>query len=449
VSAGFLSIREMSPEELKLEEQKALEHAHHSALERIRSFEQTLESATKTMLFSEIAKLAVDSFRSSKVRFALTALGMVIGTASLILVVTIGLTGKQYILNQIQAIGANMIYAYYEGGSNSSFSTVQKDELTEDDVRVVRQEVPDIVAASPMVELHDRISVGEGKQRDLLVLGVSSEYEIVRNLLIPSGRFFDEEESMTRTKVAAITVQLARRLYGNEDAAVGQVIKISNLPFTIIGTFKERVETFGQSEIAEDTILIPYTVAKYFTGTAAVKQIFFSMGDATEVPKATEEIHKVLQSRHRAQSVYHVENLTQLLAVAAQTANALTVVLLLIATVTLVVSGVGIMNIMLANVRSRIREIGIRKAVGATRQEIRLQFLTEAVFISLTGGMLGTVIGLSVPFSVRFFTEYRIPVSGLSAIIAILVASGVGIIFGTVPATRAAQLDTVEALRYE
>jgi len=167
----------MSPEELKLEHQRVVEHGHQSALERIRSFEQTLESATKTMLFSEIAKLAVDSFRSSKVRFALTALGMVIGTASLILVVTIGLTGKQYILNQIQAIGANMIYAYYEGGSNSSFSTVQKDELTDEDVRAVRQEVPDIVAASAMVELHDRISVGQGRQRDLLVLGVSSEYK--------------------------------------------------------------------------------------------------------------------------------------------------------------------------------------------------------------------------------------------------------------------------------
>ena len=130
------------------------------------------------MLFSEIAKLAVDSFRSSKVRFALTALGMVIGTASLILVVTIGLTGKQYILNQIQAIGANMIYAYYEGGSNSSFSTVQKDELTEDDVRAVREEVPDIIAASAMVELHDRISVGlfppgeEGKGFGLRTEGV-------------------------------------------------------------------------------------------------------------------------------------------------------------------------------------------------------------------------------------------------------------------------------------
>ena len=440
----------MSPEELKLEEQRTAEsHAHHSALERIRSFEQTLESATKTMLFSEIAKLAVDSFRSSKVRFALTALGMVIGTASLILVVTIGLTGKQYILGQIQAIGANMIYAYYEGGSNSSFSTVQKDELTEDDERAVRNEVPDIIASSPMVELHDRISVGEGKQRDLLVLGVSSEYKTVRNLLVPSGRFFDDEESMTRTKIALTTVQLARRLFGNEDAAVGQVIKISNLPFTIIGTFKERVETFGQSEIADDTILIPYTVAKYFTGTNAVKQIFFSMGDASEVDKASQEIHQSIQSRHRAQSVYHVENLQQLLSVAAQTANALTVVLLLISTVTLVVSGVGIMNIMLANVRSRIREIGIRKAVGATRQEIRLQFLTEAMFISLTGGLLGTLIGLAVPFSVRFFTEYRIPISGLSAIIAIVVASAVGIIFGTVPATRAAQMDTVEALRYE
>src|SRR5947208_15038506 len=156
----------MSPEELKLEEQRAAEHAHHSALERIRSFEQTLESATKTMLFSEIAKLAVDSFRSSKVRFALTALGMVIGTASLILVVTIGLTGKQYILNQNQAIGANMIYAYYEGGSNSSCSTVQKDELTEDDVRAVREAVPHIIVASPMVELHARICVGQRSQRE-------------------------------------------------------------------------------------------------------------------------------------------------------------------------------------------------------------------------------------------------------------------------------------------
>jgi putative ABC transport system permease protein len=141
--------------------------------------------------------------------------------------------------------------------------------------------------------------------------------------------------------------------------------------------------------------------------------------------------------------------LTQLLTVAAQTANALTIILLLISAVTLVVSGVGIMNIMLANVNFRIREIGIRKAVGATRKEIRLQFLTEAVFISLAGGFVGTIIGVAIPYSVRFLTDYRIPISGLSVMVAIVVASMVGVIFGTVPATRAAELDPIQSLRYE
>jgi putative ABC transport system permease protein len=316
-------------------------------------------------------------------------------------------------------------------------------------MRAVQEQVPGIVAASPMLELHDRISAQGGKEREILVLGVDPAYKDVRNLLVSAGRFFDDEDNMTRNKVALVTQQYATRIFGGPDAAIGQAIKISGLPFTIIGAFRERVETFGQSEIAGDTVLIPYSVGKYFTGTDEVKQIFFSMADPGDVPPATEQIQRVIQSRHRAQSVYHVENLTQLLTVAAQTANALTVVLLLVATVTLVVSGVGIMNIMLANVRSRIREIGIRKAVGATRQEIRLQFLTEAVFISLSGGILGTVLGLALPFSARFFTDFRVPISGLSAIIAIATASMVGIVFGTVPATRAAQLDPVEALHYE
>ena len=167
------------------------------------------------------------------------------------------------------------------------------------------------------------------------------------------------------------------------------------------------------------------------------------------VPAATQEILQALQARHRPQSVYRVENLAQLLTVANQIANALTLVLLLIATVTLVVSGVGIMNIMLANVRARIREIGIRKAVGATRQEIKLQFLTEAVLISVAGGMIGIVIGLAIPLSVRFVSAYHIPISGWSVIIAVVVASIVGVVFGTLPATRAAQMDPVEALHYE
>jgi putative ABC transport system permease protein len=147
--------------------------------------------------------------------------------------------------------------------------------------------------------------------------------------------------------------------------------------------------------------------------------------------------------------VYKVDNLTQLLTVAARSANALTTVLLLISVLTLLVSGVGIMNIMLANVSSRIREIGIRKAVGATRAEIRAQFLAEAMLISLSGGVVGILIGLALPFSVRFITDYRVPISGLSIIIAVLVSTLVGVLFGTAPAARAAQLDPVESLRYE
>jgi len=406
-------------------------------------------TARRTMLFSEIVSIAVDSFRTSKVRFALTALGMVMGTASLILVVTIGLTGKQYMLNLIQGIGANLIYAYYEGGSNTTGRDNGTDYMTIEDMNAVQQEVPGIRAASPMLEMHDRIGVGGGKERDILVLGVSPQYSTVRNLEVLAGRFFDDEDSMSRAHGAVVTQQFAQRVFGGQEAARGKEIKIKGLPFEIIGTFRERVETFGQSEIAGDTILIPYSVARYFTENNAIKQVFFSVSDAGDVPRASEMIRQVLQSRHKAESVYRVENLTQLLDVAAKVANALTVILLAISMITLIVSGVGIMNIMLANVRTRIREIGIRKAIGATNREIRLQFLTEAVLISLAGGLVGTLFGLAIPFSVRFLTEYRIPISGLSAIIAITVATLVGVIFGTLPATRAAQLDPVEALHYE
>ena len=409
-----------------------------------------VETARKTMLVSEIVSIAVDSFRTSKVRFVLTALGIVIGTASLILVVTIGLTGKQYVMNQIQAIGANLIYAYYEGGSNvSRGGPTTSDYVTVEDMHAVQQEVPGVQAASPMIELHERIPVGDGRERDTLILAIDPDYAIIRNLDILAGRFIDSEDSMSRAHVATVTQMFARQVYSSEHAAVGQEIKIQNVPFVIIGVFRERVETFGQSEIAGNTILIPYKTGHALSGDLPVKQLFFSVSDAGDVPRATAMIQKIIQSRHRPESVYRVDNLTQLLTVAARIANGLTVVLLAISLITLIVSGVGIMNIMLASVRTRIREIGIRKAIGATNREIKLQFLTEAILISVTGGLVGTVLGLAVPFSVRFFTEYRIPISGLSAVIAIFVASLVGVIFGTVPATRAAQLDPVEALHYE
>ncbi len=401
-----------------------------------------------TIGLNEILNFAYDAFCSNKLQFILTALAMSVGTASVILVATIGLTGKQYILRQLQSIGTNMIYADYQGGAQRIDST--PDPMTADDVQAVRAQVSSIVAASPTVALGDRISIGAGKQSDILVLGVDPDYTRVRNLKILAGRFFDSEDSAGRNKVGVITELLAHKLYGSTLAAVGQIIKLSGgLPFTIVGVFKESVDTFGQSDIQEETMLIPYTVSRFFTPTAAVYQIYFSVASAQDVIPATAAIKRVLQSRHRPESVYSVQNLTQLLTVAGRIADALTVILMLVAFVTLLVSGIGIMNIMLATVTSRIREIGIRKAIGATNRAIRFQFLAEAILISLTGGIVGILAGLALPFSVRLFTDYHFPISGLSAIIAIVVSSIVGIIFGTVPATRASQLDPVESLRYE
>ena len=400
------------------------------------------------LALSEILSFAYDTFCSNKVRFMLTGLGMVIGTASLILVVTIGLTGKQYVLNQIQGIGANLIYAEYEGGAQRITSTAP-DPLTIDDMKAAEEQVPGIVSASPVVNLEERIPVGEGKERDIQILGVYPEYRSVRNLVVSSGRFFDQRDEQSHTKVGLVTDKWAQEIYGSTDSAIGKVIKLSGLPFTIIGTFHERVNTFGQSEVTTNTFLIPYSVARYFTETPTVKLIYFSVADPSMVGAATEQIRRVIQSRHRAESVYNVTNLTQLVAVAETTANALTMVLLAVAAVVLLVSGIGIMNIILATVSARIREIGIRKALGATNREIRFQFLSEAILISVGGGLIGVVIGLALPYSVRFLTAYRLPISGLSAIVAIVVSSLVGILFGTVPAARAAKLDPVESLRYE
>jgi putative ABC transport system permease protein len=399
------------------------------------------------MALGEIVSFAYDTFCSNKVRFILTALGMVIGTASLILVVTIGMTGRQYVLNQIQAIGANLIYAQYQGAPHISQST--PDPLTIDDVEAVRTQVPGVVASSPVVTLSERVPFGDGKEREVQVLGVYPEYLQVRNLVVLSGRFFDAEDSQAHNKVGLITEKMAQEVYGSTQAAIGRVIKLTGLPFTVIGTFKERVNTFDQSEVVGSTMLIPYTVSRYFTDTPSVKLIYFSMEDPSMVVAATAQIKRVLQSRHRPESVYDVTDLSELLAVADRSATMLTWMLLLISTVTLLVGGIGIMNIMLATVTSRIREIGIRKAVGATNREIRFQFLAEAILISLIGGFAGIVIGLAIPYSVRFLTEYRVPVNGWSAVIAIVVSSVVGVIFGTVPAARAAQLDPVESLRYE
>ena len=417
---------------------------------RQESFRRTILSAHRTIAFSETMRLAIDSFRSSKARFALTALGMVIGSASVILVVTIGLTGRDYALGLIEKIGTNMISLEYSGGgATGTENTVYNDYLTRDDERAVVAQIPSVQYSSPVLEMHDRIGFGGGVVKDTLVLGVVPDYQQVRNLIVTEGRFMDEQDESAHIKCAVVTIPFAVQMFGSADNAVGQNFSISGMPFTIIGTFKQSVDDFGESELSDNTILIPYSVGRYFTGTDNVKLIYFSLRSMEDVPDAAKAIVKLVKSRHKPNSNYHTTDLKELLTTAALIANGLTAVLILVAMVTLAVGGVGIMNIMLANVRARIREIGIRKALGATSREIRLQFLTEAAMISLAGGIGGVIVGLALPLSVRLFSDYAIPIDPWSIVAALGISVVVGVIFGTVPATRAAQMDPVESLKYE
>jgi len=282
-----------------------------------------------------------------------------------------------------------------------------------------------------------------------MLLGVSPQYKEVRGLIVLTGRFFDDQDSAAHAKVAVLNRPLAVKLFGSPQAAVNQNISIKGIPLVIIGVFQESIDTFGQSEINDDTILIPYEVAHYFTGTDNLKEIFFKMATSKQVEPGAIEITKLIQLRHRPTSVYRAQTFTDILSTTKKIMDDLTWVLVIAAAITLIVGGVGIMNSMLANVQARIREIGIRKALGATSREIRLQFLTEAVFLSLTGGVIGTVLGLGLPLSIRLLTPYHIPVGWVAAPIALATSVVVGVVFGTVPANRAARLDPVETLKYE
>ena len=401
------------------------------------------------MNFSEAISFSFQALRANRLRTFLTALGLIIGNASVILVVTISLASKDLILDQIRGVGSNLVYAYYQAGGQNT-AKIQADFVKIADVQAIRNSLGnEIVAATAVMTSHDQIVVN-GKIRELTVNGVDEEYPVVRPLVILSGRALDASDVALRGRVAMLTEKLAVRMFGSREAAIGQTIKISQLQFTVIGTFREKTTTFGQGEINDETVLIPITVMKYFMQYEKIEPVYVQVRDAAMVPAVTDRVNQILESRHRPGAKYDVQNLVAILETADTIATVLTIVLILVSAIALLISGIGIMNIMLVTVTERTREIGLRMAVGASRKEVLMQFLVEAVVMSVVGGALGIVIGLALPLSVPLFTsQIKVPVSPISVLVAFFVSFAVGVTFGLLPARRAAQLNPTEALRYE
>src|SRR6266446_4607507 len=401
------------------------------------------------MHFGEALRFSFQALRANTVRSLLTCLGMMIGNASVILVVTISQTSQDYILEQIRGLGSNIVYAYFETGSQGE-SRSQADFIKQADVEAVRSELGGrIVAVTGVMSNIDHILIN-GREQDVKIIGSDGYYKSVRNLVLLAGRFLDQSDVDMRNRVALLTERLAIRLFGSQSGAVGQTLKIYGLPFTVIGTFKERVESFGQSEVSKETILIPITVLRYFSEIERIDPLYVQAKTPQSVELVTRVVRQILESRHRQGAKYTVENLAAILSTAEQIGFILEIVLILVSAIALIISGIGIMNIMLVTVTERTREIGLRMAVGAARREILTQFLAEAMLISLAGGVAGIALGTAIPFSVRFIEpSLRIPVSTASIVVAFAVSCLIGVVFGMLPAVRASRLSPTEALRYE
>jgi putative ABC transport system permease protein len=395
----------------------------------------------------ETWQVALDALRANKVKAALTMLGVVIGSACIVLVVTVALSGKQYILAQIEGVGANIVYAEFVRAGVKD-SAVLSDELSLADMDAVRAGIPQVAEVAATREIPQTVVV-EGVERPVALVGVTEGFQRIRNLVVLRGRFLDADDMASRSKNCVITQDLSNLLFPAEDP-VGRAVQLGELSFTIVGVFRERVATFGQSEIRRESVVIPFTLMKYYTEDF-VRVLYAQAGRPEDVQSVTRQVELMLRSRHRSEAVYLVQNLTSLLDAAKNISFALTVILIIIAFIALVISGIGIMNIMLVTVMQRTREIGIRKAIGARRKEILSQFLLEAFIISGTGGVIGIAIAVMIPVLIEPLLpgNLSVPISGVSIAVAFLVSCFTGVLFGYLPANRAAKLQPTESLRYE
>jgi putative ABC transport system permease protein len=395
----------------------------------------------------ETLSVAIDALRANKLRAVLTSIGVIIGSASIVLVVTVALTSKKFVISQIESVGSNILWA--EAVRSSDQAQSLSDEISLEDMQSAKAAIPTVVEAAGIRELPMSVVVA-GKIRPVNLIGVTDGYQTIRRLVIIRGRYFDAVDMETRAKVCLLTKELTDRMFGYENP-VGRSIRMGELTFTVIGVFRERVSTFGQSEIQDESVIIPFSLMKNYTGDEVLRTLYVQAERPEDVPAVQRQLAQLLRSRHSVAAEYKVQTLAAILSAAQNISLALTVVLIVISFIALLISGIGIMNIMLVTVKERTREIGIRKAIGAARQEILYQFLIEAFLISGGGAVIGILIGVAMPVLVQQLLpgNLRVPISGLSVIIAFVVSCSTGLFFGYLPASQAAKMQPIESLRYE
>ena len=383
---------------------------------------------------------------ANKIKAALTMLGITIGTTCIVLVVTVSMIGKNYVMAQIEAVGTDLIYAYFPG---NHVARPAEDEISLKDLEAAR-DLPHVVETAGVHDIGNTSVVIGGVEKDVTLVGVTEGFQKIRNLVILQGRFFDDLDMQSRSKACLITQDLAREL-GRD--MVGEPLRVGNLSFTVIGVFRERVATFGQSEITQESVLVPFSLLKDYQGIDYLRTLYVQADSHDNVALVTGEVRVLLQTRHRQGVAYSVQNLAGILEAAHQISLALTGMLVTVGSIVLLISGIGIMNIMLVTVTQRTKEIGLRKAVGANRREILLQFLIEAVLISGVGGIFGILIAVSIKIFAEPLipVEYsmHIPISMASIVVALFASCTTGVLFGYLPANRAARLSPTEALHYE
>ncbi len=400
------------------------------------------------MLFWITVKLAVKSLFANKMRTVLSMLGIIIGVAAVISMLALGAGAQSQVLDQMSAMGARLLIV--RPGQRGIFSTGPRQSLMIEDARAIKDQVPAVRQLAPVVRGSARVKY-LNKNTSTTVMGVSMTYFPVRNYTVEYGRAFTEAEAEGLAKVAVIGPTTAEDLFDDADP-LGKVIRVNRLIFRVIGVLKSKGDQGWFNP--DDQVIIPYTTAmKQLLGKNSLREIDIQVFEGGDLDQAEQAITSVLRKQHRLSpgtgDDFYIRNQAEMLEATSNITKTFTMLLGGIASISLLVSGIGIMNIMLVTVTERTREIGVRKAIGAKDRDILRQFLFEALLLCVLGGLLGVGAGLGLARAVNEMTRFTVIVEPSSVLLALSFSMGVGMFFGYYPALRAARLNPVDALRYE